>query len=289
MLKNTHHALDRQQSVYWIVVKNEMVWLLNQGQTLPKARLSQLSQIEDDIDALYLDEYEQGEESLSCYALDADDLDLSQMPEDLAAGSGAWFSLRDIVADVPVALFDLTAKALQFSHFHQTHRFCGRCGRPMQRVKWEVANHCHACKHRCYPRLSPCIIVAITRHNAGKTQLLLAKGTKSATGKFSALAGFVEPSETLEQAVSREVFEEVGIEVKNIEYYASQPWPFPHNIMVGFTAEYESGDLVLDEKEIAEAAWFDLEQLPDVPRTYSISGKLIQYVLQKHNADSQVQ
>jgi NAD+ diphosphatase len=182
-------------------------------------------------------------------------------------------SLREVVMMMPKEDFQHVAQAWQYAVFLRTHRFCGRCGSRMDRVFWEMAMHCHSCQHRSYPRVSPCIIVAIRRLN----KILLAQGERQKeSGFFSILAGFVESGETLEQAVHREVFEEVGIKVKNVEYFSSQPWPFPHSLMVGYLAEYDSGNIVVDGKEIIQADWFDIDDLPVVPPKFSIAGGLIE-------------
>jgi len=181
-------------------------------------------------------------------------------------------SLREVVMTMPKEDFQHVAQAWQYAVFLRTHKFCGRCGSRMDRVTWEMAMHCHTCQHRSYPRVSPCIIVAIRREN----KILLAQGERQKeSGFFSILAGFVESGETLEQAVHREVFEEVGVKVKNVEYFSSQPWPFPHSLMVGYVAEYDSGDIVVDGREILEADWFDIDNLPIVPPKFSIAGRLI--------------
>lgn len=182
-------------------------------------------------------------------------------------------SLREVVMTMPKEDFQHVAQAWQYAVFLRTHQFCGRCGSRMDRVSWEMAMHCHTCQHRCYPRVSPCIIVAIRHGN----KILLAQGERQKeSGFFSTLAGFVESGETLEEAVHREVFEEVGVKVKNVEYFNSQPWPFPHSLMVGYLAEYDSGDIVVDGKEIIQADWFDIDNLPVVPPKYSIAGRLIE-------------
>jgi NAD+ diphosphatase len=168
--------------------------------------------------------------------------------------------------------FQHTAQAWQYALFLRTHRFCGRCANTLRRVSWEMAMHCDKCSHRVYPRVSPCIIVAI--HDGRR--LLLAQGAQHQTrGFYSTLAGFVESAESLEQAVHREVFEEVGVKLKSLEYFGSQAWPFPHSLMVGYIAEFESGDIVIDKKEIADAQWFELDKLPHIPPKVSIAGKLI--------------
>ncbi|MFC3095211.1 NAD(+) diphosphatase [Alteromonas sediminis] len=191
-----------------------------------------------------------------------------------------FVSLRQAMMNTNHEPFGVIGRAWQFLHFYNTHRFCGRCGTAMTRVDWEVAVHCHQCGHRCYPRVSPCVIVAIYR----KGQILLAQGNRHQTsGFFSTIAGFVESGESLEQAVVREVYEEVGVRIKKPEYFGSQPWPFPHALMVGYLAEWQEGDIVIDEHEIAQAHWFDVENLPKTPPKFSIAGQLIEQVVQRQN------
>ena len=181
-------------------------------------------------------------------------------------------SLRQLLFTQQNIAFSVLGRAWQYIHFLRTHKFCGQCGAEMERVNWEMAMQCHRCKHRTYPRVSPCIIVAI--HN--KEKLLLAKGVRhKEANMYSTLAGFVESGESLEEAVHREVFEEVGVKVKNLRYFNSQPWPFPHSLMVGFIAEYDGGDIVCQENEIDDAQWFDVDALPNIPPNVSIAGQLI--------------
>jgi NAD+ diphosphatase len=182
-----------------------------------------------------------------------------------------FLGLRTVLFNQP-EMFEFVSRAYQVDLFLRTHKYCGQCGQPMELVDWELATLCKPCRHRCYPRISPCIIVAIRNQD----KILLAKGTKSTSGLYSILAGFVESGESLEQAVHREVFEEVGIKIKNIRYFGSQPWPFPHSLMMGFTAEYESGDINICEEEILAADWFDLDSMPQTPPVQSISGQLIE-------------
>ena len=181
-------------------------------------------------------------------------------------------SLRQLLFTQQNIAFSVVGRAWQYIHFLRTHKFCGQCGAEMERVNWEMAMQCHRCKHRTYPRVSPCVIVAI--HNGEK--LLLAKGVRhKEANMYSTLAGFVESGESLEEAVHREVFEEVGVKVKNLRYFNSQPWPFPHSLMVGFIAEYDGGDIVCQENEIDDAQWFDVDALPNIPPKVSIAGQLI--------------
>lgn len=182
--------------------------------------------------------------------------------------------LRDILMGSADINFEYIAKAWQYALFLRTHQFCGQCGAKMRQVGWEMARHCDVCQHRVYPRVSPCIIVAI-RH---EDKILLAQGNRhTSTNLYSTLAGFVESGESLEQAVHREVMEEVGVQLKNIEYFDSQPWPFPHSLMMGFVAEYAGGDIKVDGKEILDAQWFHYNALPNIPSKISIAGRLIEH------------
>ena len=187
-------------------------------------------------------------------------------------------SLRELLISVASEDFQYIAQAWQYALFLRTHRYCGRCGNEMRKVSWEMAMHCDKCKHRVYPRVSPCIIVAI---HDGK-RILLAKGVRhKEAGMYSTLAGFVESAESLEQAVHREVFEEVGVTLKSVEYIDSQPWPFPHSLMVGYIAEYKSGEICIQENEIVDAQWFDIDDLPSIPPKFSIAGRLIEETLRR--------
>lgn len=134
---------------------------------------------------------------------------------------------------------------------------------------------CPSCRLMAFPRLSPAIITLVTRGEGDDEEALLARGANFPMPMYSCLAGFVEPGENLEQAVAREVFEEVGIRVRDISYVASQPWPFPNSLMLGFTARYGSGDLVLDETEIMDAKWCRRDDIPMIPGSISIARRLI--------------
>jgi NAD+ diphosphatase len=166
----------------------------------------------------------------------------------------------------------LLSRAHQLSTWDRDHQFCGRCGTAMKEkhIK-EHTKICPSCHLRHYPRISPCVIISIRKDN----HILLARGLNAPKGKFSNIAGFVEAGETLEQAVAREIREEVGIEVKNIRYASSQPWSFPHQLMVGFFADYESGDITPAPGEIDEADWYPIDNLPHIPNPVTISGQLI--------------
>ena len=167
----------------------------------------------------------------------------------------------------------VAGRALQIVDWARNHRFCGACGKPMSPVAGERAMRCE-CGHTAYPRIAPAMMVLVKRRDA----ILLARNAAvPAGGRMSALAGFLEPGESVEDAVHREVFEEVGLFVKDLRYFGSQSWPFPGSLMVAFTAEYSSGDIKVDAAEIAEARWFGPgDKLPELSPPQSISRALIE-------------
>jgi len=199
-----------------------------------------------------------------CYAAEIDDA------HPLPAG-WAPLGLRDLFGMVDSTLAALSGRALQIIDWERNHQYCSRCGTPMQPRTDERARACPACRFTSYPPVSPAVMVLITRGR----ELLLARKAVWPAGRYSAIAGFVEPGEMLEDTVARETREEVGVEVGNLRYFGSQPWPFPHSLMVAFTAEYAGGTLRPDGVEIEEAAWFDAEALPRLPPSVSISRRLI--------------
>ena len=208
-----------------------------------------------------------------CYmgALDGRGCWACELPEDAEAPAGMAFDSLYRVLMVDEARFALAGRAWQLLQWRRRHRYCGQCGQATHAVPGERAMRCAACDLLDYPRISPCIIVLVSRGE----ELLLARNANFPTAMFSALAGFVEPGETVEQTVHREVREEVGIAIDAPRYVASQPWPFPHQLMLGFYAEHAVGDLVADGEEIAEAHWYHYSALPDVPPRHSLSGQLI--------------
>lgn len=159
----------------------------------------------------------------------------------------------------------------------QHHRYCGQCGQPTVDKQDERAKICNHCGLVNYPRVSPAIIVAVIKGD----QILLARSGRFPGGFFSVLAGFVEPGESLEACVQREVFEETGIEVQNIRYFGSQPWPFPDSLMVGFTAEYAGGEIRIDGREIVAADWYSRDNLPKIPPGISIARQLIDWFAER--------
>lgn len=174
------------------------------------------------------------------------------------------------------------SKNAQLSRWQEHAKYCCICSGELKPHPIEsIARQCSVCEHIHYPPISPCIIVLVTRGDL----CLLAHASKYPSGRYSTLAGFIEPGESAEQAVAREVKEEVGIDVCNIRYVKSQSWPFPHSLMLGYFADYLSGEIVPDGEEILEARWFDPNHLPDLPPEFSISRQLIEaFVKQKTSA-----
>lgn len=189
--------------------------------------------------------------------------------------------LRRVAMMVDQFLFMIAGKARQVLDWDRNHQHCGRCGTKTVPHDRDRAKLCPECGHTQYPRISPCIITLVTKGD----EVLLARSASFPPNMFSTLAGFVEPGETLEMAVHREIQEEVGVKVRNLEYMGSQPWPFPHSLMIGFYAEYAGGDIVLEDEEIEEAGWWSIHQLPMIPPQGSISHELIAGYLRKMNAN----
>jgi NAD+ diphosphatase len=181
--------------------------------------------------------------------------------------------LRQLFGLVDDELFWLAARANHLVNWSKNTQYCGRCGEKTLKKEGEHSKYCTECGLLMYPKISPAIIVAITKGD----KILLAQNAQNKTGFYSVLAGFVEPGENLEDCVRREVKEEAGIDLKNIKYFGSQPWPFPDSLMLGFTAEYAGGELVIDKTELSDAKWFSADELPQVPGKLSISRKLIDW------------
>ena len=193
----------------------------------------------------------------------------------------AHFSdLRSMLGRIPDDLFSVISRAIQIQHWFDAHKFCGYCGNELKEDSNERAMICNNCNAPpAYPKIAPCVITLIHRDD----EILLAHNVNFPDNFFSTLAGFIEPGESVESALEREVLEEVGIEVKNIKYFGSQSWPFPSQLMLGYFAEYSSGEVKPDLEEIDEAAWFKLNNLPNTPPSnISISGKLIEHYVKEN-------
>jgi NAD+ diphosphatase len=195
------------------------------------------------------------------------------LPADAPEPEGwRYAGLRALFFRISEPVLAIAARAFQVVEWDRTHRYCGRCGTPTRDKPGERAKECPTCGYTAYPRVTPAMMVLVTRGR----ELLLARAPRFPPGMYSALAGFVEPGETIEDCIHREVREEVGIEVGAIRYFASQSLAFPHSLMIAYTAEYAGGELTPDATEIAEARWFAWDAVPELPPSISISRRLIE-------------
>ena len=199
-----------------------------------------------------------------------------EYPADTQAPPGMqWQGLRTLFTRLDDSLFALAGRALQYIDWDRTHQFCGRCGTPTRHRAGERARECPECTLIVYPRIAPAVMCLIRRGR----EILLARSQRFPPGMYSALAGFVEPGESLEQCLTREVLEETGVRIVNARYFASQPWPFPHSLMIAFVADYAGGEITPAPDEIEDAQWFDIDALPKLPNRISISRRLIDAVV----------
>ncbi len=208
-------------------------------------------------------------------------VDISNTSIDINIGykSLVEYDIRHLLALSDPNEIVLMGRANQLLHWIKSNKYSGYSGELNKFDTKEESLYCPDTSTMIYPSISPCILAMVTRGD----EILLARNNMFPEGLFSILAGFVEVSESAEETVHREVLEEVNLKVKNIKYYGSQPWPFPSQLMLGFSCEYESGDIILDEKEIAEANWYKYNNLPYVPPTTSLSGKLINSFVEDHS------
>ncbi|NLD39574.1 MAG: NAD(+) diphosphatase [Desulfatiglans sp.] len=254
---------------YWFLINEQKIIVLSENGAMSIPRYNTLKEYEIRSDHIqYMGTYN----NISCYAAEI---------ESTEALPGC------LVVHPPLTLLDrldsdlvrLSGLAGQFITWSRNHRFCGKCGGSTKDKNDERAKICTPCGQVYYPRLSPAIIVAVTKDD----KLLLASSPRFRSKFYSVLAGFVEPGETLEGCVKREIKEEVGIEVKNIKYFDSQPWPFPDSLMIGFTAEYDSGEIKPDKKEIVDVGWFKRDEIPGIPSSISIARRLIDWFIEGGN------
>lgn len=252
---------------WWFVFQSDRLLVLRRGDALaiPVAR-----GVEDlglpPLRTVYLGRLD----ARDCFAVEI-------APEAPLAAEVTCQSLRQVHGRMPDDLFALAGRAVQLLTWDRTHRFCGQCGTPTVPMVGERARVCPACALRQYPRISPAIIVLVTRGD----QLLLTRGQQFPEGFYGVLAGFVEAGESLEEAVAREIQEEVALTVADVRYFGSQPWPFPHQLMIGFTARWAAGEIRVHEQELADAAWFTRDTLPRIPPRMSIARRLIDAFLEQ--------
>jgi NAD+ diphosphatase len=250
----------------WFVFRQEQLLVIDeltgiqvpQWETWAQAELPALRQ-------LYLGHVAQ---ECHCYAV--------EVADSVQPSLGMRFqSLRSIMTLLTEELFALAGRAIQILAWDKNHQFCGRCGANMISSKVERVKQCPHCGLLNYPRIAPAIIVLISHGQ----QLLLSRAKHFPPGMFSVQAGFVEAGENLEEALRREILEEVGLEVQNIRYLGSQSWPFPNSLMIAFTAEYAGGELTVNHAELEAAAWYSPPNLPILPSTRSIARHLIENFL----------
>jgi NAD+ diphosphatase len=196
----------------------------------------------------------------------------AELPDGQDAPAGYLFEgLRRLWGGLDEARWRAAGRAVQIVAWDRDHRFCGRCGGATERTGRDLERSCPRCQLPYYPRIAPAVIVQVRDGD----RILLARSVHTPSGMYSTLAGFVEPGETLEETVAREIREEVGLEVTNIRYFGSQPWPFPNSLMIGFLADYAGGEIVRQEEEIEDAGWYRADALPPIPPPLSIARALI--------------
>jgi NAD+ diphosphatase len=252
-----------QASALWFIFNKGKLLIKITNDTLTVPDTSDLSESNITLDRF---QYLGTLDSHPCYAAE-----LADTPLD--ADIFKFKELRTLFGSMEEDLIWIAGRANQLVDWSRTHRYCGGCGHLTEDKTEERAKICPQCGLVNYPRLSPAIIVAVLKNN----QILLARNKRFKLPFYSVLAGFVEPGETLEECVQREIREEVGITVKNIRYFGSQPWPFPNSLMIAFVADYTSGEITIDGSEIVDAAWFLKDKLPKIPPTISIARQLIDW------------
>jgi NAD+ diphosphatase len=211
-------------------------------------------------------------DSVHCFACNVPD---QEAPEGME-----FRGLRALFGRLDTESFSVALRALHLVEWDRFYRYCTACGTSLVRMEKIRAKECPKCAFIAYPRISPAVIVLVERED----RILLARAVAFEEEMYSVLAGFVEPGEALEDTVRREVREETGIDVKEIKYFGSQPWPFPDSLMIGFVAQYAGGEIEIDREEIRDARWFTAENLPTVPGKMSIARELIDWFIEKQKA-----
>ncbi|HEY9696715.1 MAG TPA: NAD(+) diphosphatase [Trichocoleus sp.] len=255
--------LDQTQPAWWFAFANSQMLVQTKAATATVPFVSSLAEIGcSPIRTQFLGTLD----GFPCYSAELDS-------ETIAPAGMSFEGLRNLYGRLDEDLFGLAGRAIQMVDWDRTHQYCGHCATPMTQLPTERAKRCPACGLVNYPRLSPAVIVLISRGE----EILLARAPRFPEGMYSILAGFVEAGESLEETIVREVREEVGVEICNIQYFGSQPWPFPNSLMIGFTAHYAGGEIVIEPQELVEARWFHKQDLPMIPPRLSIARKLIDW------------
>ncbi len=259
------------QAGYWFLFRNNQVLLQNLADGSVRVPVFQgpaaLPAIKADT-RQFLGTYD----AVPCFM--AELADAADIPSEMTL-----FGLRQVHGAMEDELFWIIGRAAHLLHWDENSRYCGHCGAPLQWMAQERGKKCPQCDNPVYPRLSPAIIVAVLKED----RILLARAARFPDDFRSVLAGFVEPGETLEDCVRREVKEEVGIAVKDLQYFGSQPWPFPDSLMIGFIARYAAGEIRVDNQEILTADWFLAATLPRIPERISIARRMIDWFVAQHS------
>lgn len=244
---------------YWLIRSGNQVLISVDERGVEVFPQAHRADFDEQTQALHIGHFN----GVACYAIETD-----VIPSHIA---GELRPVRSLFASAGPEIFALAGRGTQLIDWMKNHRFCGRCGTTTVMKNTEFGMECPACRLVAYPRISPAVMVLIERGD----ELMLARSPHFRPGVFSALAGFVEPGETLEQCAHREVREEVGLEIENIRYFTSQSWPFPNSLMVAFFADYAGGEITPDPSEIEAAGWFSRDALPPLPDHVSIARQLI--------------
>lgn len=253
-IKNTDNS-------YFFVFEEDMLLLINNQIPLIKD-IDELDM--DIIRKIYIGEFY----SKDCYAVEVSNYNSRKY---------SFFNLNELYS-IDEELFLLAGRAIQIINWDKNHEYCGRCGSKTFTSDVEMAKVCGNCGFFSFTRISPAIITAIIKDNT----LLMAKHSYNLVDRYVLIAGFIEAGETIEEAVHREIKEEVGINVKNLRYFSSQSWPFPNSLMIGFICEYDIGEIKVDNHEIIDAKWFKKEEIDQFPSNISISSQLVQYFIDNY-------
>lgn len=253
------HGLHPQgkKEAYWYLFFGDQLLISSDRINLPDKQLLSLKR------SLYMGTYANR------------DVFVGEVEEQLSLSGWIWSDLRQLFGVLDEDLYSLAGQALQIIDWDRTHQHCGRCGTLTFHRENERCRECTSCKHLAYPRLAP-VVMALVKKGS---KILLARSPHFPERMYSVLAGFVDFGETLEQCVLREVYEEVGLRVKELRYFASQPWPFSRSLMMGFTCQWQEGEIRIDRSEIEDAGWFEASNLPQIPTHLSLARLLIDSAL----------
>jgi NAD+ diphosphatase len=265
VLRRDGGSLPLSTPAYWFVVRSDRL-LVTRSDSVVAVPLAR-------------DVSELGLQASHAHLLGASDgypcLAAAAQPDSPVPAGWRFERLRGLFGSISDCFFAAAGRALQLIEWDETHRFCGRCGAATIHKRGERARECPSCGLLSYPRIAPAAIVAVVRGE----RLLLARAHRFPPGFYSVLAGYAEPGETLEECAQREVREETGIEISDLRYFASQSWPFPHSLMVAFTARYASGEIAIDPSEITDAGWYGAQELPSIPDRITVARRLIDWFL----------